>query len=177
MGRKFIVSAFGKDRTGIVADVSQVLYENGCNLEDSRMANLSGEFSLIILFSSLNGDEDLEARLFEAYSRLESEKGISSYVRPVRSDMEKHLAPSSTHTLRIEGLDHTGIVYKISRYLADNDINIVNLDSFITNAPQSGASIYNMMIEIQMPETVSMGEFKTGLGRIADELHVEIDLK
>ena len=37
MNQKFIMIAFGKDRPGIVADVSGIIYENGCNLEDSSM--------------------------------------------------------------------------------------------------------------------------------------------
>ncbi|MDH3961719.1 MAG: amino acid-binding protein, partial [Desulfuromonadales bacterium] len=35
------MTAFGKDRPGIVADVTSVLYETGCNLEDSTMSMLS----------------------------------------------------------------------------------------------------------------------------------------
>jgi glycine cleavage system transcriptional repressor len=33
MEKKFIMTVFCKDRPGIVADVSQVIYENGCNLK------------------------------------------------------------------------------------------------------------------------------------------------
>ncbi len=175
MGKKYIVTAFGKDRPGIVADVSQVLYEKGCNLEDTRMANLSGEFSLLILFSSPEAT-DMEATLSQEYSQLEKEKGISAYIRPVSAEIEKPIKPISTHTLKVEGLDHTGIVYNISRYLADNQINIANLDSSITRAPESGAPVYRMDIQIEVLEATSMEAFETGLGRLADELHVEISI-
>ena len=40
MEQKFIMTAFSKDRPGIVADVTEVIYENGCNLEDSTMTNM-----------------------------------------------------------------------------------------------------------------------------------------
>ena len=51
MEKKFITTAFGKERPGFVADIARVIYENGCNLEDSTMTGLSDEFALILLFS------------------------------------------------------------------------------------------------------------------------------
>jgi formyltetrahydrofolate hydrolase len=47
MQQRFIMTAFGHDRPGIVADVTQILYENGCNLEDTSMTLLAGQFTLI----------------------------------------------------------------------------------------------------------------------------------
>ena len=61
MQKKYIMTAFGKDRPGIVADVTQVLYENGCNLEDTSMSLLSDEFTINLLFSS--GNERIESIL------------------------------------------------------------------------------------------------------------------
>ncbi|HSO20332.1 MAG TPA: ACT domain-containing protein [Desulfosarcina sp.] len=37
MAQRFIMTAFGKDRPGIVADVTEILFENGRNLEDTSM--------------------------------------------------------------------------------------------------------------------------------------------
>ena len=47
MEKKFILTAFSKDRPGIVADISEVIYENGCNLEDSTMTSMLDEFAII----------------------------------------------------------------------------------------------------------------------------------
>ena len=60
MQNRYIMTAFGKDRPGIVADVTSVLYETGCNLEDSTMSMLSDEFTINLLFSS--SDEKIEAK-------------------------------------------------------------------------------------------------------------------
>jgi glycine cleavage system transcriptional repressor len=51
MEKKFIMTAFSKDRPGVVADVTEALYENGCNLEDTTMTSILNEFALILLFS------------------------------------------------------------------------------------------------------------------------------
>lgn len=53
------MTAFGKDRPGIVADVSQVLYENGCNLEDSTMTLLAdNHLNIVDLVSHIKASPD-----------------------------------------------------------------------------------------------------------------------
>ncbi len=34
MEQKFILTAFGKDRPGIVADIAEIIFEHQCNLEN-----------------------------------------------------------------------------------------------------------------------------------------------
>jgi glycine cleavage system transcriptional repressor len=173
MAKKFIVSAYGKDRPGIVADVTEILYEYGCNLEDTRMGNLSGEFSLMILFSSPEED-DIEAKLTKAYERLKDEKQISAYIRRSKAAEQKPVPPQAIYTLKVEGLDHTGIVYRISRYLAYHNINIANLNSSITYTPESGAQVYNMEVSIEVDTKTDMDEVQEGLSQLAEDLHVDI---
>ena len=46
------MAAFSQDRPGVVADITGLLFENGCNLEDSSMANIMHEFAILLLFSA-----------------------------------------------------------------------------------------------------------------------------
>lgn len=172
MQKSFIMTAFGKDRPGIAAQVSQLIYENGCNLEDSRMTRLADEFAIILLLSG-NGD-DLEDQLSKGCRRLEKEKGISAFLRPVRSKDVEARKPFSSHILHIEGADQAGIVYKISKYLSDNHVNISNLESRMKYSPESGMPIYTMKMEIEIPDDASLNEIENGLIRIGDELNLEI---
>ncbi len=175
MEQKFILTAFGKDRPGIVADVTELIYENGCNLEDTRMTLLAGEFTLIVLLSSLDTDRtDLAERLKNACRRLEQEKGLSAFAREVGSMEGYEIGPHAPHTIRLEGMDQAGIVFKISRYLSSHGINIIDLKSKRQFMPQSGTALYSMEINVQIPKTVSLDEFDEGLSKIGDELNVEI---
>lgn len=100
MSKKFLLTAFSKDRPGIVADLSRVIYENGYNLEDSSMTNLAGEFAILLLLSapSVNG-VDAEEKLSTECRRLEREKGISAYIRPLRQKMPKQKSNILTNTI------------------------------------------------------------------------------
>ena len=53
MQKKFIMTAFSKDRPGIVADVTEVIYENGCNLEDTTMTNMPVLYNSAFIFFNL----------------------------------------------------------------------------------------------------------------------------
>ena len=130
MSKKFLITAFSKDRPGIVADLSQAIYENGYNLEESSMTNLAGEFAILLLLSTSSLNEvDAQEKLSTECRRLEREKGITAFIRPVGQESPEEKKNVLTKTIHVEGLDQAGIVYKVSKFLADNGINISTLNT------------------------------------------------
>jgi glycine cleavage system transcriptional repressor len=174
MQSRYIMTAFGKDRPGIVADVTQVLYENNCNLEDTTMSMLSDEFTINLLFST--NDDNIESTLLEECRNLEHKKNISALIRPLKERRQVNQAGFSTCTLHVEGMDQAGIVYKISRFLSDNSLNIIDLKSTMKVTPESGTALYLMDIHIQVPESTSRRALGEGLNTVAEELNVEISI-
>ena len=172
MQKKYIMTAFGKDRPGIVADVTQVLYENGCNLEDTSMSMLSDEFTINLLFSS--GSHSIESDLEKECAALEQQKSISAFIRPIKSERQKIKKKLPLCTIHVEGLDQAGIVYKISRYLSDHQLNIVDLKSTVKATPESGTALYLMDIHIQLPDSSSIEVIEDGLNEVAEEINVDI---
>ncbi len=172
MQSRYIMTAFGKDRPGIVADVTELLYENGCNLEDTSMSMLSDEFTINLLFSSSKAN--IEATLQGECQKLEKEKNISAFIRPLKTSSAPAQAKLPLCTIHVEGLDQAGIVYKISKYLSENQLNIVDLKSTVKATPESGTSLYLMDIHIQLPSGVSMSTIESELSQVAEEINVEI---
>ena len=172
MQKKYIMTAFGKDRPGIVADVTQVLFENGCNLEDTSMSMLSDEFTINLLFSS--GNDSIESVLEQECAALEQQKSISAFIRPIKSVQQKIKKKLPLCTIHVEGLDQAGIVYKISRYLSDHQLNIVDLKSTVKETPESGTALYLMDIHIQLPDSSSIELIEDDLNEVAAEVNVDI---
>src|SRR4030042_235327 len=77
----FILSAIGKDRPGIVADVSEVIYECGGNIEDSSMNLLRNHFALLLLFSTER--EEVNQKISSGLKRLEREKNLTVFYSPI----------------------------------------------------------------------------------------------
>lgn len=174
MQARFIMTAFGEDRPGIVADVTGILYDHGCNLEETAMTMLAEEFTINLLFSA--ADRKLGEDLQKACRRLEQEKNITAFVKPLRERRMQDRGDFSELTLHVEGLDQSGIVYRISRFLADNGINIVDLKSRVRESPESGTEIYQMDLHLQIPPGTAMDKFEEGLHTVSDELHVDISM-
>ncbi len=172
MQNRYIMTAFGKDRPGIVADVTSVLYATGCNLEDTTMSMLSDEFTINLLFSS--SDAKIEAKLLERCAELEKDKNISAFIRPLKERSAVGQTNATIATIHVEGLDQAGIVYKISQYLADNSLNIIDLKSIVKTTPESGTSLYLMDIHIHLTQGATPESIQTGLDDVAEELNVEI---
>src|SRR5207244_604489 len=84
MRRWFALSAIGRDRPGIVADLAGLIYECDCNLEDSSMTVLGSEFAVLLLLSCEG--EDVERRLSAGCKRLEWEKRLTGFFRPLEGD-------------------------------------------------------------------------------------------
>src|SRR3954451_21270088 len=77
----FAVTAVGIDRPGIVAGVTGVLLEQGCNLEDTEMAVLRGHFAMMLVVAApatITAPE-LEAALGAVASHLD----LVVTVRPI----------------------------------------------------------------------------------------------
>lgn len=174
MSNRYIMTAFGKDRAGIVADVTRLLFENECNLEDTTMSMLADEFTLSLLFSS--PQEGIEQLLTKECRRLELDKGISAFIRPLQPLQSQEQKSYKTCTLHIEGLDQAGIVYKTSQFLADRQLSIIELESAASATPESGATIYSMTIHIQVPEGLPFDQLEEELSEVADDLMVDISM-
>lgn len=174
MKKRYIMTAFGKDRPGIVADVTRILFENGCNLEENSMSMLADEFTLNLLFSTLHNN--IEDRLRDQCQQLEKDKEITAFIRPLQSRRDVQSGGVHNSILHVEGLDQAGIVYKISQFLADNRLNIADLHSTVELSPESGTALYIMDIHIQIPYGSDMEAIESGLSDVADDLHVEISI-
>ena len=82
----YAMSGIGKDRPGIVADLAELIFDHGCNLEDSSMTVLGSEFAVLLLFTGEG--TDLEERLSAGCKRIEWERPLTVFFRPLDGEPE-----------------------------------------------------------------------------------------
>ncbi|OGP77822.1 MAG: hypothetical protein A2V86_05775 [Deltaproteobacteria bacterium RBG_16_49_23] len=173
----FILSVIGKDRPGMVADVSGVIYECGGNIEDSSMGLLRNHFALLLLFST--DREEVNQRLVSDLKRLEREKNLTVFFSPVTFE-EAH--PGATREsdhfkINTSGVDHSGIVFKVCRLLADRETNIIDMKTHRLTSAESGTPIFEMDIDVEVPRSVSEERLINDLHRLADQLMIDVVLR
>jgi glycine cleavage system transcriptional repressor len=169
----FILSAVGRDRPGIVADLAQLVYDCEANLEDSRMTLLGNEFAAIFLCSG--SSDDLQQRLSDGARRLEWENRLTVFLRPLEGQPRPPVPAAGSRLARVaaEGEDRAGIVARICRLLADLSINIADLRSETQPSP-SGSAIYRMSLLVEVPDSVKAADFSSALDEVGREIGVEV---
>lgn len=164
MARHLVVTAVGRDRPGLVAGVTDALLASECNVEDSSMTRLRGEFAMILLVQ--HPDESVEP----LRRRLDAVRdGLKLYIG-VRELKAAELSPSveegDTYHISVYGSDTAGIVHAISETLAARDADITDLRTALAGTQDE--PIYVMQIEaVGAPGEDPMGltEALTAAGR------------
>jgi glycine cleavage system transcriptional repressor len=175
--RWFALSAIGADRPGIVADLAELIYECDCNLEDSSMTILGSEFAVLLLLTG-EGD-DAAARLSAGCKRLEWEKRLTVFFRPLEGEPVPYKASqrAATWTLQAVGVDKAGIVARVARCLANHEINIREMSTQSRPEPGTGTPIYTMRMLMDVPAVVDPMTLRTQLDAIASELHIDLTVQ
>ena len=177
MKQLFALSAIGRDRPGIVADLAELIYECDCNLEDSRMTILGSEFAVLLLLSGQGAD--VERRLSAGCKRLEWEKRLTVFFRPL--DGDPHTRPAGRRTVpmicEVNGVDQAGIVARVSRTLADQHVNVTALQTQSRPGPESGTPMFTMRISMAVPAELDRAVLRERLERVAADLRVDLTLR
>ena len=165
----FAVTIIGKDRPGIVADTSEVLYALGCNVEDSSCTMLGGEFAMILIVSHPKpfSKKNLEAE----FAAKNTGTGLSAFIRTLKDDEVCYREPEGELCLvSVYGSDKPGIVYRITRELADRGVNITDLNTKLIGSPSE--PVYVLMLEAALPQGMSVEDATDLLANLKKELSV-----
>lgn len=163
----FALAAIGRDRPGIVAAVAKVLYEQGCNVEDSSMTLLRGNFAIMLVLASPEGTT--AASLDTALRPACAEMGLTYAVLDVEDTAD---VPHPSHVLTVYGADRPGILYRISTSLAAQGANITDLNSRLVGVENP---VYALMLELAVPGDA--GELERRLREVASEMGVDLTLQ
>lgn len=165
------LSILGTDRPGIVAAVTGVLFETGCNIEDSSMTLMRGEFAMILLVSlpPKLSHATLQRKLTPVLKRM----ALTLMLRPLSSkEGITHASCGKQFIITVYGGDKPGIVFTVTKYLSTIKANITDVQTNILTTPQGPT--YLMLIEVALPAGLKTAAFKRDLSGIGSSLGVTI---
>lgn len=171
----FSVSVVGRDRPGIVAEVSRILYELGCNIEDSTCTILCGQFAMILVVH--HEKLSISAELSPSFDDVRSGMGLMVTVHALKDEEVVHEKSFTgrPHIISVYGADRPGIVYSVAKELAARKINITDLNTQVVGSKER--PVYVMVMEVDIPESVDMKELETEFERIRKEIAVSISVR
>jgi len=180
----FSLSAVGADRPGIVAAVSRVLVDLECNIEDSTMSILQGQFAILLVVSA--PDAVAAGTLERALTPVAEDLGLMVMVRPFDEGPDASGAASLSGrpggapvvegwTISVHGTDRTGIVHGVAGALAGVGGNVVDLTTHLVGEP--GAPVYVMTVRATLPVGADGESAVAEVRRTAERLGVHCNVK
>lgn len=167
-----VVTVLGTDRPGIVASVSRVLFENGCNIKDVSQTILQTEFAGIFIVSVEGGVEEIE--LEKRLKNSLEPKGLSVYLKKMQPSHETP-QEGEPFVITTTGPDRLGLVAGITEVMALHGINIVNLRAVFRGGKDPAK---NMMIyEVEIPRGLDRRAVRDALSERAAELGLDISIQ
>jgi len=127
----YVLSVFGKDQCGIVARISQSLFELEANMCETSMCRL-GDYFTILAFVDYAGDV---AKINHTLQSICDSMQLRFHLDALSGHQHQHSRPDML--LHFHGSDRRGLVAKISSALSQANINILDLQSDVAGSATS----------------------------------------
>jgi glycine cleavage system transcriptional repressor len=171
---KTVVSILGKDRPGIVAAVSRILLDRGCNIEDVTQTSLQEEFAGIFIASMPEslGPSALLAALKSGLAPF----GLDVLVKRLeRSPEHSPRSNAEPFVITTMGPDKMGLVAEVTEVMARFKVNITNMKAVFRGGTDPFRNI--MIYEVDVPRQIDQAGFRTALRQRARELDLDITIQ
>jgi glycine cleavage system transcriptional repressor len=169
----FALTIVGRDRPGIVSQVTEILFNQGCNIADSSCSILGGQFAMILI---LGHPEHTNLESFgDAFKPLE-EADLTVALRVLKPGGE--IRPElygDICMISVYGSDKPGIVYQVANVLGGKKVNITDLNTKLVGTEER--PVYVMVLEAILPEGVEEDEVNTWLDPTREKLQVDITVR
>lgn len=159
-----VITAYGKDRPGLVKQITSILGENSINIVDIEAKIMRGLF-IIFLIVDLRTSTISKSDLIDKYDTLSKEIEFFFNIEPYREGRRK--AEKDLMFLTIIGKDKPGIVSKLSNLMAEYNANIESIKMI------SRGELIVMEILMDTSELkIEPLEFRNHLQRLWEEIGV-----
>jgi len=172
MSHYLVISALGQDHSGIVNQLSKAILDSGCNVEDSRMTVLGGEFALILMVS---GGWDAIAKLEVQVPALQDDLGLTIIARRTEERTgAKGLVP---YEIDVVSMDHPGIVNEVAEFFSNRDINIEEMNTGSYAAAHTGTPMFSLKMTIAAPADIPIARLRDDFAEFCDDLNLDAALE
>jgi glycine cleavage system transcriptional repressor len=160
------ITVVGRDRPGIIADVSNALARLGLNLTDSTMTLLRGHFAMTLICVGAVDETDV----LDVLRPLTDGGGLLATANVVPNEATGGTG-GAPYTLLVHGADRMGIVAAVTGVLAEVGGNVTDLTTRLSG------TLYLLSAEIDVPSGADFDELLSKLDEVADRLGVEVSLR
>jgi len=172
MKNLLVITALGEDRPGIVNEISRLIVDTGCNIEDSRMTVLGGDFAIILLVS---GKWNELAKLENSLPALGRKQNL--LVNTKRTEPPRPRGNLLPYAVEAVALDHPGIVHQLANFFARREINIRDMATASYAAAHTGTPMFSVQMTVDVPAGTHIGALREEFMDLCDELNLAASIE
>ena len=135
----YMLAVVGKDKTGIVAQLTQALYTAGAHLGEASMTRLGDTFTIMLTVDHQGDLATVRALVQPVATQLQ----LMLHLDRIPEHIHSHPAPNAR--LTVFGADRSGIVAQVTTALAQTGFNILDLQSEVAGTAEK--PLFFMQIE------------------------------
>lgn len=155
----------------MVAALSSILADQKCNLEDCAMTRLGGQFAMILMVQ-LPADKTL-AQIEPLFGELQHSHGLKVHCDEAEISIAENESSASRYMLTVYAQDRPGLLSMISQILAENKVNITDVQTRLASA----GALYVMLFEVEIPESINTEDLEKTLQQAAQSAGMTLTLR
>lgn len=168
MQNYLVITALGDHDPRLVEHFTRSIKDSGCNISESRMAALGDRYALILM---LTGSWDAIAKMEDLLPRLEERLNLSITSSRTRPEHPKQsLMP---YAIDVVAFDQIGVVHEITKFIANNNINIQALYTNSYSAAHTGTPMISLHMTINIPTDISIAALRGNFMDFCDQLNLD----
>lgn len=167
-----VISALGRDKPGIVNTLTKTILEHGCNIVDSRMTVLGGEFAVLIM---VEGQWNTLAKVEGAIPELEHQLDMT--ITAKRTEVRETSRNVLPYAVEVVAMDHPGIVNNLAGFFSRHDINIEDLVTTSYAAAHTGTPMFSVQMTVGIPSSIHIAALREEFMDYCDQLNLDAVLE
>jgi glycine cleavage system transcriptional repressor len=165
---QLVLSALGEDKPGIIDELSGCVLGSGCNIVDSRMTILGGDFAILLL---VTGNWNNIARLENQIRSLEERLALTITARrTISREISKDLLP---YGVDVVALDQPGIVHNLAGFFSQRKINIQEMVTSTYAAAHTGTPMFSVHLSVDIPANMQISVLRDEFMDFCDQLNLD----
>lgn len=167
-----VISAVGTDKPGIINQLSECALAQHCNILDTRMTVLGGEFALLMMIEGPHSSLDTLETTLKARAADLSLTLLLKRTRPRQA-----LQPSLPYTVDVVAMDNPGIVHEIAGFFGEKDINIEEMQTKTFAAAHTGTAMFALNMVVYIPADLPLSNLKDEFLEFCDRKNLDATIE
>jgi len=163
-----VISALGNDRPGIVDRLSRTILDHECNIADSRMTVLGGEFAILLM---VEGNWNTLTKLEDATPAIAKRLDLTLITR--RTEERSPAIVLLPYGIDVVAMDHPGIVHNLASFFSSRNINIEDMITSSYAAAHTGTPMFSVHIAVGIPSDVHIATLRDEFMEFCDSLNLD----